>query len=88
MSWLREAHENGEAARDLVAIAGGAAGTLLGGDGLDEELAALGWIERDFGAMERGVHERWNSLRIRVSGGPYPMPQTAKPPPRFVRREG
>ena len=37
MSWLREARENEKAARELVAVAGGAAGTLLGGAGLDRE---------------------------------------------------
>jgi hypothetical protein len=55
------------AATTLTQIFGRAAGALFGRDGLDDEAAGQFWIERDFGAVERGVHEG-NDFGIVESG--------------------
>jgi len=48
----------------------GAARTPFGGDGFDDEAAGLFRIERDFGAVKRGIHEGDN-FRIVESGGVF-----------------
>ena len=65
MNWWRRAREQQRALAGpwgfrrtkLIEIFGRAAGALFGRDGLDDEAAGQFWIERDFGAVERGVHE-------------------------------
>jgi hypothetical protein len=54
-------------ATTLAEIFGGAAGALFGRDGLDDQAAGQFWIEWDFGAVERGVHEG-NDFGIVESG--------------------
>ena len=44
-------------ATKLIEIFGGAAGALFSRDGFDDEAAGQFWIEGDFGAVERDVHE-------------------------------
>ena len=63
MSWRPRARELGrELSRrpmriKLTDIFGGAAGALSSRDRFDDDAAGQFWIEGDFGALQRGVHE-------------------------------
>lgn len=54
-------------ATKLTETFGGATGALFSRDGFDDEAAGQFWIEGDFGAVERGVHEG-NDFGIVESG--------------------
>jgi len=68
---LHVASQAGVLESEKIPLVGGwAARALFSGNGLDNEAAALGRIERDFRPMKRGVHER-NNFGIVESGGAF-----------------